>query len=65
MEVRITLEVLDNEEVLYEKTKRSNFDPEPFYDRMLFTQLTELLRSHKDDIKLEDWFISLKNKRSK
>lgn len=55
----------DDGEVLYEGDKTSIFQLEGFYDRMVMTQLTELMRNVKSDIKLTRWFELLKTERGR
>lgn len=63
MEVRLKLEITDHDQVLYDSTKSAHVELVPFYDRMLFIQITELIKAHKDDMKLLEWFDELKSKR--
>lgn len=64
MEIRIKVEVIDNDEVVYESIKTSgSFQPEPHYDRMFMAQLAEVMQIHRSNLKATGWFERLKSMR--
>ena len=63
MEIRVSIEVVDDGTTLYNKTKQSIFGLEKHFDRMVASQIAELFKDHRQDYKKDLWFNDLKDER--